>query len=290
MVCWTLRGFVWASWVVRWQGMNEVGWWLMQVVWCVSPAHITLRQTQIFKYWPVKVDTYVWRWRNVTWTRYAVAIQGGSLGFFGWWSDVCNLKNDCLLWVITVFWSGFFHLLFLRVDCECNRPSFLATVFYEASAFNGELNNWNVANVTKMYRSKSIHTYIENDLAWRELMLLWLKGSVGGLCWRWWCDVKMVEIEGTPTAHFYIVCGLWLTVIFLWDFLMNFPYDVSLFLAVTRFSFEILCFLASWDFMHFLVGLMLFWPLWYFFMKFHVFFCIDFLWDFLMRFHVFCRC
>jgi surface protein len=54
--------------------------------------------------------------------------------------------------------SAFFglRLLFLRINCECNRPSFLATVFYAARAFNGDLNGWDVAKVTDMYQSKSI--------------------------------------------------------------------------------------------------------------------------------------
>ncbi len=47
-------------------------------------------------------------------------------------------------------------MLFLRVDCEHNRPSFLATVFQSASAFNGDVNQWNVANVNNMQNSKSI--------------------------------------------------------------------------------------------------------------------------------------
>jgi hypothetical protein len=64
-----------------------------------------------------------------------------------------------------------FRLLFLRVDCECNWPSFLATVFRQASAFNGDLNQWDVANVNQMHQSKSIRI-LENDLASRELMLL----------------------------------------------------------------------------------------------------------------------
>ncbi len=63
--------------------------------------------------------------------------------------------------------SAFF---FLRVDCECNRPSFLATVFWRASAFNGNLNQWDVGKVTTMEESKSIRI-VENDLTWRELML-----------------------------------------------------------------------------------------------------------------------
>jgi hypothetical protein len=57
----------------------------------------------------------------------------------------------------------FFRLLFLRVGCECNRPSFLATVFYQATAFNGDLNQWNVANINDMPQSKSV-CIVENDL------------------------------------------------------------------------------------------------------------------------------
>ena len=47
--------------------------------------------------------------------------------------------------------------------CECNRPSFLATVFGYASSFNGDLNQWDVAKVTSMSASKSIRI-VENDL------------------------------------------------------------------------------------------------------------------------------
>jgi hypothetical protein len=50
----------------------------------------------------------------------------------------------------------------LCVDFECNRPSFLATVFTGAK-FNGELNQWNVATVTNMQESKFIRI-VENDL------------------------------------------------------------------------------------------------------------------------------
>ncbi len=101
------------------------------------------------------------------------------------------LKNVCLFWAVWVFWSRFFCLLFLRVDCECNWP-FHATAFKSASAFNGDLNQWDVGEVATMLASKSIRM-LENDLTWRELMLLWLKGSVGGLGLFWWCDVQMVE-------------------------------------------------------------------------------------------------
>jgi hypothetical protein len=49
--------------------------------------------------------------------------------------------------------SSFCHF-FLRVDCEDNRPSFHATVFQSASAFNGDVNKWNVMNVNNMDKSK----------------------------------------------------------------------------------------------------------------------------------------
>ena len=68
--------------------------------------------------------------------------DGGSLGGLGWWSDVCNLQN-------VLPSSGFLSIL-LRVL----RPSFVATVFAWASAFNGDLNQWDVAKVTDMSYSK----------------------------------------------------------------------------------------------------------------------------------------
>jgi hypothetical protein len=66
-----------------------------------------------------------------------------SLGFFFGLPQYCDQSSS-------------FRLLFLRVDCECNRPSFFATVFRSAaSAFNGNLNQWDVAKVTDMRESKS---------------------------------------------------------------------------------------------------------------------------------------
>ena len=51
----------------------------------------------------------------------------------------------------------FFHPFpSVRVDCECKRPSFLATVFVWTSAFNGDLSKWDVAKVTSMSESKFI--------------------------------------------------------------------------------------------------------------------------------------
>ena len=56
-----------------------------------------------------------------------------------------------------------FRLFFLRVDCECKRPSFLVTVFAGSSTFDGDLSKWDVAKVTRMSDSKSIRI-AENDL------------------------------------------------------------------------------------------------------------------------------
>ncbi len=44
-------------------------------------------------------------------------------------------------------------------------------MFWNANAFNGDLSQWDVANVIGMDSSKSI-CIMENDLTWRELMLL----------------------------------------------------------------------------------------------------------------------
>ena len=62
------------------------------------------------------------------------------------------------------FDQGSSAFLFLSADCECNRPSFLATVFRSASAFNGDLNKWDVATVSTMSSSKSIRI-VANDLS-----------------------------------------------------------------------------------------------------------------------------
>jgi hypothetical protein len=48
----------------------------------------------------------------------------------GWWRDVCNLKNVFYFIGLSQYFDqgSSFHLLFLRVACECNRPSLLATM------------------------------------------------------------------------------------------------------------------------------------------------------------------
>ncbi len=118
-----------------------------------------------------QVDTFAWGFCHVTWTCSCDARR-----FIGgvWVGGVMNV-----IWRMFAFFGQFgyydqgssFCLLFLSVDCECNRPFYLATVFYGASAFNGTLDQWDVATVTSLGGSKSIRI-MANDLTWRELTLL----------------------------------------------------------------------------------------------------------------------
>ena len=62
------------------------------------------------------------------------------------------------------FDQGSSAFVFLRADCECNRVSVLATVFWSASAFNGDLNKWDVATVSDMSGRKSLRI-VANDLS-----------------------------------------------------------------------------------------------------------------------------
>jgi surface protein len=62
--------------------------------------------------------------------------------------------------------SAFFPCALMTMNV--NGPSFVATVFvatvfYQAPAFNGNLNQWDVAKVTDMSQSKSIRI-LESDL------------------------------------------------------------------------------------------------------------------------------
>ncbi len=213
-------------WVVCWRGMN-VGWVVVD-----AKSVCALGDRRVF--WLHQVDTYVWGWRNIPWTcscDWRIFTQevwvGGvmdeisrTFAFFGlsqYFDQGSPVFFSCMLTVNVI---GLF---------------FLATVFDSASAFNRNLTQWDVAKVTYMRSSKSIRI-LENDLTWRELILLWLNSYYcdwrvqSGSGWWWWCDVKMVErscsrmreIKCTPMAHCTNVYGLWQTVIFLWNVLMTF--------------------------------------------------------------------
>ncbi len=88
------------------------------------------------------------------------------------------LRTFAFFELFEYFDQGSSAFLSCAFDCECNRPSVVATVFFEASSFIGDLNKWNVANVAKMDRSKLIRI-VESDLTGRELMLLRFEGSFG---------------------------------------------------------------------------------------------------------------
>ena len=99
----------------------------------------------------------------VTWPEHALVIQGGSLGGLGWWSVVCNLMNVWpSLGCLSILTRCFPPFLFLCVDFECNRDSLLATVFSGCYEFNGDLNQWDVAKVSDVNKSKLIHIW-QND-------------------------------------------------------------------------------------------------------------------------------
>jgi hypothetical protein len=74
---------------------------------------------------------------DITWPEHALVMQGGSLG--GLVSGVLYVN-----WRMFAFFGlsqyldqgSYFRLLSLRVDCDCNRPSVLATVFVGASKFS----------------------------------------------------------------------------------------------------------------------------------------------------------
>ncbi len=84
---------------------------------------------------------------DVTWPEHALTSQG-----------MVYVIEECLPSLgCHSIWIGVLPSSFLRVDCECNRPSFLATVFDRCFAFNGDLNQWDVAKVTTMQISKSVH-------------------------------------------------------------------------------------------------------------------------------------
>jgi hypothetical protein len=90
-------------------------------------------------------------WAYTRFMRFPCAFS--CFGLFGYFDQVSSAFLSCAF------------------DCECNRPSVVATVFDEASSFNGDLNYWDVATVTDMSFSKSIRI-VESDLTGREFMLL----------------------------------------------------------------------------------------------------------------------
>ena len=89
----------------------EISKWDLMLLWPLWDFLMGFHQHALHQ-----VDTYVWGWRNVTWTC-SCDWRRFSRGL-GLWSDVCYLKNVCLLWAVTVFWSRVLP------------PSFLARLFW----------------------------------------------------------------------------------------------------------------------------------------------------------------
>ncbi len=93
MVYWTLRGYVCTSWVVLWRGIN------VSLVVVVGASASALRDRRVCVTNMHDIKSIRMFEDDVTWPEHVFVIQGDSLGrVLGWWSDVCNLKNGCLLW------------------------------------------------------------------------------------------------------------------------------------------------------------------------------------------------
>ncbi len=109
------------------------------------------------------------RWRNVTW-----ACSCDSLRFtsgFGLleWCMYAVWRMICLLWAVWVFWSGFFHLLFLRVQLaffSCDSVSGCSRLQRRPESV-GRRQSYH-------YVSKWVHTYSGEwlDVAWTHAIVI----------------------------------------------------------------------------------------------------------------------
>ncbi len=159
-------------------GWMYVGWWLVKVRVCwKTEGFLWKLSDSCYQHALHEVDAYVWGWRNAT--RTCSCDSRRCTRGLGWWRDVMYVI--CRMFAFFELWQCFDQgsSAFFACLLTGNRLSFLATVFNGAFAFNGDLSDWNVAKVTTMRISKSIRIW-ENVLTWRELMLLWLEGSVRG--------------------------------------------------------------------------------------------------------------
>ena len=109
--------------------------------------------------------------RCVTWTHASCDARRFTRGWFVWVGgvNVGHLKNVWpSLGCHRIVWSEGSSF---GLSCSCALTVHVigllvfATVFYYASAFNGDLNQWDVVEVTIMLDSKSI-CIAENDLTW----------------------------------------------------------------------------------------------------------------------------
>ncbi len=85
----------------------------------------------------------------------------------------CDFRMFAFLGLSQYFDQFFsFRLLFLRVDCERTRRSFLATVFNGASVFNGDISRWNVTKVATMESSKWIIVILGCSLGFGLMVMM----------------------------------------------------------------------------------------------------------------------
>ena len=163
---------------------------------------------------------------DVTWPEYAILIQVGGMMNVIW-------IMFAFFWLLSILIHVVFRLSIVARWLEnVIYLLFLATVFSGAggpSAFNGDLNKWDVAKVTSMSQSKSIRTS-ENDLTcdmtWTHVSVIGgLRRSLGLLVMMSFEVGREVVLKNAgeiDCTHCKNVCGLWQWVMFLWDFLVVF--------------------------------------------------------------------
>ena len=153
---------------------------------------------------------------DVTWPGHALVIHGGWLGGGGWVGEVMDviwrlfasfLRTFAFFELFEYLDQGSSAFLSCAFDCECNRPSVVATVFDKASSFNGDLNKWDVAKVTDMSESKSKRV-VESDLTWRNQ--------------RMWFVTNGDIVTRSPSDIFCLVS------------VVRFPYGISCLLALVQ--------------------------------------------------------
>jgi hypothetical protein len=179
---------------------------------------------------------------DVTWPEHALVMQGGSLGGLGWWSDVC------IIWRMFAFFGLFEYFdQGSSANFSCALTVNVICLLFLQQCFERLLNSTETSvsgTSRKLPICLVVSQYAYLRLTWRDVnswFCDWrVQSEVWG--WWWWCAVKMVErwcwrmreIECTPIAHCNNSCGLWLTVIFSWDW---FPDEISCLLALVPNTF-----------------------------------------------------
>jgi hypothetical protein len=97
----------------------------------------------------------------VSWTlRGVLECASWVVRCLGWWRECLSFEESFAFFGLAQYCliRGFFLRAFCSsaLTVHAIGPLVFATAFYMATAFEGVFNQWDVAKVTNMYRSKSI--------------------------------------------------------------------------------------------------------------------------------------